>query len=61
MENVLIYVAVTALPLILPTIVFENVLIPDMVSLPVFITAPADATLAVLYFSGNKKDDVIIY
>ena len=41
-----IFVAVSALPLILPTIVLENVLVPAIVSFPVFITAPADATLA---------------
>ena len=38
-------VTVPALPLTLPLIVEENVLVPAIVSFPVFITAPAAATL----------------
>ena len=37
-------VVVAALPSMLPVIVLENVLVPAIVSFPVFITAPAAAT-----------------
>ena len=38
-------VTVAAFPVTLPTIVDENVFVPATVALPVFITAPAAATL----------------